>query len=120
MARSGLALGPAGWLLSVMIVWDYSMKPSMAVVLTALALTACTGQATQPVASFQSDDESLDCAAIYAEISSNSRRIEELGRDGTEARTLQDRQSHLATLSAQRHCRGGQQSPTALTPPKHN
>jgi uncharacterized protein YcfL len=96
------------------------MKPLMAVALATLALAACAGQATQPLPTFQSDDESLDCPAISAEISSNNRRIEELGREGTEAKTLQNRQSHLATLSAQRHCGGGQQSPTALTPPQRN
>ena len=94
------------------------MKASMAVALATLALAACAGQATQPLPTFQSDDEGLDCPAINAEISSNNQRIEELGREGTEARTLQDRQSHLDTLFAQRHCGGGQQSPTA--PPEHN
>lgn len=92
------------------------VKPLMAAFLAA-SVAACAGRAPQP-ATIQSEDESLDCPAIFAEVSSNKRRIEELGGEGTEAKALQDRQSYLATLSAQRHCGGGQQQPTALTPPK--
>jgi hypothetical protein len=120
------------------------VKPLAAAFLAA-AVAACAGQAPQPLATIQPDDANLDCPAIYAEISSNNQRIEELGREqgwkverkvavgvavpvlwfgmnwqgtvGTEAKALQDRQSYFATLATQRHCGGGQQPPRSLAPP---
>ena len=56
------------------------VKPLAAAFLAA-AVAACAGQAPQPVATIQPDDANLDCPAIYAEISSNNQRIEELGRE---------------------------------------
>jgi hypothetical protein len=94
------------------------VKPLVAA-LFAAAVAACAGRAPQP-ATFQSEDENLDCPAIFAEISSNKRRIEELGGEGTEANALQDRQSYIATLATQKHCGDGQQPPKAPTPPKRN
>ena len=47
----------------------------------AAALSACAGRAPQPVATVQPQDQMMNCAAIYAEITSNNHRIEELGRE---------------------------------------
>ena len=73
----------------------------------AASVAACAERAPQP-ATFQSEDENLDCAALFAEISANKQRIEELGGESTEAKALQDRQSYIATLATQKHCGGGQ------------
>jgi hypothetical protein len=70
----------------------------LVVALFATAVAACAGRAPQP-ATLQSEDKTLDCPAIFAEISSNKRRIEELGGEGTEANALQDRQSYIAKLA---------------------
>jgi hypothetical protein len=64
-------------------------------------LQRCAGRAPQP-ATFQSEDENLDCPAIFAEISSNKRRIEELGGEGRKANALQYRQSYIAKLTTQK------------------
>jgi hypothetical protein len=93
------------------------VRPLMVALLAASVAACAGGQGPQPT-TFQSEDESLDCPAIFAEISSNKRRIEELGGEGTEAKALQDRQSYIATLATQRHCGGGQPPPTPPTPNK--
>jgi hypothetical protein len=93
------------------------VKPLMVAFLAA-SVAACAGGRGPQSATFQSEDENLDCPAIFAEMSSNKRRIEELGGEGTEAKALQDRQSYIATLAAQKHCGGGQQPPMPPTPNK--
>jgi hypothetical protein len=48
---------------------------------TAVILSACMGRAPQPVATVQPQDQYMNCTAIFAEIQSNNRRIEELARE---------------------------------------
>ncbi len=53
--------------------------------LTALALAlllgACAGRAPAPVAVVQPMDETMDCAAIQAEVAANSQRMAALGTE---------------------------------------
>ncbi|MGH7060777.1 MAG: hypothetical protein ACREFH_10345 [Stellaceae bacterium] len=47
----------------------------------AAALAGCAGRAPQPVAVVQSQDPSLDCTAIAAEVKAGDARIQELGSE---------------------------------------
>lgn len=47
----------------------------------AAALAGCAGRAPQPVAVVQSQDPSLDCTAIAAEVKADDARIQELGSE---------------------------------------
>jgi hypothetical protein len=46
-----------------------------------LALAGCAGRAPNPVAVSQTQDTGMSCAAIHAEIESNTRQIAELGSE---------------------------------------
>lgn len=50
----------------------------LAAVATASLLQACAGRAPQPVAVVQPHDRNMDCAAIYAEVEANNKRVQEL------------------------------------------
>jgi hypothetical protein len=45
------------------------------------ALGACLGRTPQPVAVIQPQDQLMDCTAIYAEVTYNNQKVEQLGRD---------------------------------------
>ena len=52
-----------------------------AILLAALALSACAGRPPAPVAVVQPADRSLDCTQVAAEIAANDVRISNLGRE---------------------------------------
>jgi hypothetical protein len=57
-----------------------STASSQRVALTAM-LGACAGRAPAPVPVAQMQDQSMDCAAISAEVHSNTQKLAELGRE---------------------------------------
>jgi hypothetical protein len=45
------------------------------------ALGACMGQAPNPVAVVQPQDQMMNCTAIYAEVASNNQKVQQLAKD---------------------------------------
>lgn len=44
-------------------------------------LVGCAGRAPQPVAVTQAQDRYMDCAAIYAEVDANNKKVQELASE---------------------------------------
>ena len=61
--------------------FSFSFSSRILLAAATVFLVSCAGRAPQPVAVVQSQDKSMNCAAIYAEVESNNKQITALAKE---------------------------------------